>query len=273
MASKKHIVQKGETLESLSKKFYKDSIHAGSLGKLNNIAVQDNVRVGIELTLPPRIVSIGNWEKTEGGRKVQHVIYGNLQEKQKYLFPLPKKYQDKGYNTGERSFGALRGSRAHAGCDLYAPVGTKVYAVADGKVIKYYDFYWQTYALEINHGDFIVRYGEIQPPKEHKYKEDPPDSHICNGIPISFKKDTPITKGQHIAYVGQLRQKNKKTGKRQNFTHTMLHFELYKGDAIGELTNIDNKRFPHLKEQKNFMRRSDLLDPISFLDDTEFIES
>ncbi len=42
------------------------------------------------------------------------------------------------------------------------PVGTDIHAVADGVVIQdAYGFYLGSYALEVNHGSFVVRYGEI----------------------------------------------------------------------------------------------------------------
>jgi murein DD-endopeptidase MepM/ murein hydrolase activator NlpD len=65
------------------------------------------------------------------------------------------------YHTYARNFGAPRsgGTRKHAGCDLIAPKGTEILAMADGQVIQgpYY-FYEGTYALEVKHdnGMFIL---------------------------------------------------------------------------------------------------------------------
>ena len=51
----------------------------------------------------------------------------------------------------------------HAGCDLYFPQGTSIHAVADGVVTRGpYAFYCETFALEVDHGSFLARYGEIQ---------------------------------------------------------------------------------------------------------------
>src|SRR5690554_1143347 len=123
-----------------------------------------------------------------------------------YRFPLDFNYQDKGYHSGVRSFGSPRnnGTRFHAGCDLYAPVGSKVYAMDDGVYLKYYDFYGQTYAMEIRHGKRVIRYGEIQPPKDlHGYDILIPPDNIRNGF--RFVEGTEIKRGQLIGYVGQLR--------------------------------------------------------------------
>jgi murein DD-endopeptidase MepM/ murein hydrolase activator NlpD len=130
-----------------------------------------------------------------------------------------------------RSFAARRdgGARKHAGCDLYAAVGTPVFAVADGTVQRFAEFYLDTYALVIDHGGFIVRYGEI--------KKD-----IAEGLPIGAK----VKKGQQIGLVGRL------TG----LAISMVHFEMYDGSGSGPLT--DRNRAP-------FMRRADLIDPTSHL--------
>jgi murein DD-endopeptidase MepM/ murein hydrolase activator NlpD len=49
------------------------------------------------------------------------------------------------------------GSRKHGGADLYAPIGTNVYAVKGGTVIQNpYKFYRGSYAIEINHGNFVA---------------------------------------------------------------------------------------------------------------------
>src|ERR1035438_5940841 len=51
-------------------------------------------------------------------------------------FPLKHRPKES-YKERPRSFGGPRagGKRKHAGCDLYAPAGTEVLAVADGTVI------------------------------------------------------------------------------------------------------------------------------------------
>lgn len=149
------------------------------------------------------------------------------------LFPLFIS-PEKDYKTGMRRFGARRdkGKRLHAGCDLYAPKGTRIRAMQDGTVMRPVEyFYLSTYVLTIHHGDFIARYGEI--------------SHAQLGI----KNGAKIKKGDTIAYVGEL---NFKSGN----VMSMLHLELYSGTSSGPLSASGNK----------YKRRADLLDPTSILD-------
>jgi peptidoglycan hydrolase-like protein with peptidoglycan-binding domain len=185
----------------------------------------------------------------------------------KYRFPLDKKHRNKGYHSGARAFGSSRGARAHAGCDLYAPAGEPIYAIEDGTITNYYDYYWQTFALVINHNGTLVLYGEVQPPKNgHGYTgTDIPPENLRSGLANNLAVRSSVKKGQHIAYVGQLRQLDKKTNKRVNYKDTMLHFEMYKGNATGGLTQPSNKTFDNVPI-KNYMRRKDLLNPKEYID-------
>lgn len=147
-----------------------------------------------------------------------------------FTFPL-KKRPNLSYKTGGRYFGAQRSNgRLHAGCDLIAPPGTKIFAVADGVLGAKYPFYSGTDALEVEHtGGFVIRYGEI--------------SNLASGL----KRGSPVTRGQHIAYVGQLASGS-----------SMLHFEMYSGTGSGGLT---------VRSNKPYQRRQDLIDPTSYLDE------
>ena len=119
------------------------------------------------------------------------------------------------------------GSRKHGGADLYAPVGTNVYAVKGGTVIQNpYKFYRGSYAIEVNHGNFVARYSEI---------------NVASGL----RAGSIITQGQLIGTVADL-----------SLNKSMLHFEMYSGSATGPLTNRANLPY---------MRRSDLIDPTHFL--------
>lgn len=132
-----------------------------------------------------------------------------------------------------RYFGARRdgGRRLHAGCDLIAPVGTEIYAIDDGTVVELnQSFYHGTGVIALKHpGGYIARYCEILP-----------DSIEDTERNQRFKA------GDVIARVGKM------------YSMSMLHFELYAGTGSGPLTAHGSR--------SQFKRRSDLLNPTSFLD-------
>lgn len=136
------------------------------------------------------------------------------------------------YKDGMRRFGANRAKgRLHAGCDLYAPVGTPIYALDEGEVIRsVYYFYLGTYALEVQHPGFVARYGEI-----------------TRDVPAGVKKGARVERGQRLGAVGLL----------EGINMSMLHLELYSGRVSGPLT---------VRGNKPYQRRSDLIDPASILD-------
>ena len=170
-----------------------------------------------------------------GGKTIQKLAKMLTQTiaPQPLLFPLTNKPSES-YKTGMRAYGSNRsnGKRKHAGVDLYAPKGTAIRAMKDGKVIQHYSFYLGTKALEIDHGDMIIRYGEI--------------SDVAEGI----KTGVTVKRGQIIAYVGEL---SFKSGNKMS----MLHLEAYKGNAKGALT---------VRSAQPYQRRSDLFDPTKLLD-------
>ena len=171
----------------------------------------------------------------------------------------PPSQPEVAYNTGEfffpfakapasnwvdspRAFASNRnnGRRAHAGCDLYFEKGTWIYAIADGTVTRGpYPFYCETFALEIDHGEFLARYGEIQKT-------------------TTVKEGDTIHAGEQIAKVGHL------IG--IQVPSDMLHLELYDKTASGPLTITDRNRSKKTSDGIPFMRRMDLLDPTSRLD-------
>lgn len=170
-----------------------------------------------------------------GGKTIQKLAKMMLElvAPQRILFPFETKPSES-YKTGIRAYGSNRskGKRKHAGIDLYAPKGTAIRAMKDGKVLQHYSFYLGTHALEIDHGDMIIRYGEI--------------SRVADGI----KTGVNVKRGQIIAYVGELVFKS---GNKMS----MLHLEAYKGTGSGALT---------VRSSKPYQRRSDLFDPTSLLD-------
>lgn len=146
--------------------------------------------------------------------------------------PFPLDFiPDLSYKTGGRRFGFPRPSperpwRLHAGCDLIAPMGVNVYAVADGYVTLgpyRMDSHAAVFALEVHHGLFKVRYGEVSQ-----------DTLVRTGSVVEA--------GQHIAYVGEW---------------NMLHFELYLNSESGPL---------YQPNRRPYSRRGDVVDPSRYLD-------
>lgn len=154
----------------------------------------------------------------------------STQVKDAFTFPLAGPALAN-YTEPPRNFGSCRENctRRHAAADLYANTGTIIHAVSAGEVIDFYEFYLGTYALVIDHGDFIVRYGEIK-------------GSLPQGIAIGAQ----VRQGQGIAYVGRL----------IGLSQDMLHFERFAGWAQGPLT---------VRDQSPYQRRADLVDPTADL--------
>jgi len=137
------------------------------------------------------------------------------------------------YTSGMRRFNARRGGgkRSHAACDLYRFKDEPILSIAPGTVVRdRYYFYQGTYALEVVHsGGFIARYGEIT-------------GKSVDGVVKGGK----VKMGSRLGYMGKVNS---------NCCRPMLHFELFKGDKKGALSTSGNK----------FKRRSDLMDPTSYL--------
>jgi murein DD-endopeptidase MepM/ murein hydrolase activator NlpD len=113
-----------------------------------------------------------------------------------------------------------------------------MHAVADGAVVRGpYPFYCETFALEIDHGSFIARYGEIQSITDVRVGDS-------------------VRAGQKIAKVGHL------VG--IQVPSDMLHFELYDKSRTGPLT-VGSNADSAIRNGVPFMRRKDLIDPTSRL--------
>lgn len=164
-------------------------------------------------------------------------------------FPLPV-VPKQDFRTGGLAFGNNRGGLEHAACDLVAPAGTPVLAVADGVIwygpSKFFDskpdasgVRISTFELTVIHSDFIARYGEI-------------GQMLASGV----KPGATVKEGQQIASVG------KQVG------DTMLHFEMFSDvQSKGSLTQRGNTTYRNIPKYGNnrFNRRSDLLDPTMHL--------
>jgi len=157
-----------------------------------------------------------------------------------FFFPFPT-IPASDWIHSPRAFASNRanGLRAHAGCDLYFAKGTWIHAIGNGTVTRGpYPFYCETFALEVDHGDFLARYGEIQ-------------------AGTTVKEGDRVHAGQQIARVGHL------IG--IQVPSDMLHLELYDKSASGSLTITDSARSKKRPDGVPFMRRKDLIDPTSHL--------
>lgn len=151
--------------------------------------------------------------------------------------------------TGGRSFGSARTSssgtgRSHAGIDFIADVGTLVYAMTDGQVIRCSDnFYAGTGAVEVRNTDgSVARYCEIRP-----------SDAILGG-------QTEVHRGDVIGTV---------IANNAGGSH-MLHLEMYLGkdksgnQVSGSLTVSENYTYWYVTYDQGagpFQRRADLIDP------------
>ena len=129
------------------------------------------------------------------------------------------------------TFGVLRSkTRIHVARDLYYEVDEPIYAIYDGIVKNVYPFYYDTWAIEIEHDyeyksgyKLYVRYGEVS-------KND-----------ILVKKGDSVIRGQQIAKIGLLYNSKKKRyviqPKKSGDKRGMLHIEMYTGESTGKLSD------------------------------------
>jgi murein DD-endopeptidase MepM/ murein hydrolase activator NlpD len=149
-------------------------------------------------------------------------------------FPLP--YVPTKTYKGGNGFGAsrdnVRKGLKHAANDLAAPPGTPILAMDSGVVIggPYEFFKGPTFALEIQHPQFIARYCEIAKVAEVKIGD-------------------LVKEGQVIAYVGNQPGAD------------MLHLEFFTGELTGNLSFSPGTHPP-------FDRRDDVFNGVEFLDRT-----
>lgn len=159
-----------------------------------------------------------------------------------------------GRGAGMRAFRASRssGTRAHAGIDLYQPDFTPVLAMADGVVTRVDGFYMQTHVVEVDHGTFLARYGEVDPAS----------------IPV--RRGQAVSRGQVVGRVGILTKPN---GRRLGVPSMMLHLEMYDktegaGSGSGGVANLTRTHATSARDAftgRTFLRRRDLIDPTGLL--------
>ena len=182
-------------------------------------------------------------------------------------FPLDVKVPAYDVTSGQRQFGWNRGGRLHAGCDLYAPLGTLVRAIADGEVVYTSTNFTEakggqpaTGAIAVYHPglEVVVRYAEILVPSEY-------DDHqtalrkgyaaaaleLPEGAVVAPKwtKGDAVEEGDVLGALGQV----------ANVRNPMLHFELF-GSAA---------RDGVFRGKGVYSRVDSLLDPTDFLESLE----
>ena len=134
------------------------------------------------------------------------------------------------FHSGPAKFGSSRGSRKHAGCDMYSSEGTPVFSINDGRITEFSDNYYKgSSAIAINHGVFTARYCEIVPA-------------------FDLNIETNVSAGQFLGITMPLNI--------QQANNCMLHFEMYSNQATGPLTQVGG----------DYYRRSDLMNPTFYLD-------
>ena len=185
-----------------------------------------------------------------------------------WTFPFEKlPGQGATWQKGGTRFGAPRPAgkpttRAHAGVDILKVHTTPILAIADGDVVfvqsKFTssdDHKFDTDAIWVDHGTFIVRYGEIEPGSaiDSSGKRILTSTMPADRKALVLKPIAQVKQGKPLAKVGLAG------------IPSMLHFELYYGDRDGSLSDQSNTtNFPfisHTFSNRRFKRRSDLLDP------------
>ena len=158
-----------------------------------------------------------------------------------------------------RSIGALRGSgaRTHAGIDLFGKHRDTVLAITSGQIVSFYYFYRSTFALFVDHGDFVVNYGEVEGEsleafglKTPRFKPGPGkpmltvDSRGASQYVVLAKQGSQVGAGQPIARVGKM------------FRSSMLHIEFYAPGTLynKQWTTPSGPPPSELKDGTEFMR-------------------
>jgi murein DD-endopeptidase MepM/ murein hydrolase activator NlpD len=184
--------------------------------------------------------------------------YFQLTKTKPVIFPLRVKPEnDTGKTWGQNYYWAAsqgsnmttfnsnrsKGTRKHAGRDLYTLPETEIVAMADGTVLKTDPFYAGTDYIAVHHTtndgrEFIINYGEVAPGKKE------------------VKAGDKVVQGQKLGVTGYLHGITVISG----HTIYMIHFEHYTGS---EGFDLDKNHI--LSGDNRYKRRSDLVDPLEIL--------
>lgn len=162
-------------------------------------------------------------------------------------FPLPKHKglvpqfpPVRGTNLGQ-ALGYTRGSRsrAHAGVDL---MGSRqewpVVSIADGQIVNFYWFYNGTFALFVDHGNFVINYGEIRRDSLKRLGLKTP-MFTDGNVNISFKRRITTSSSSYpdfVAASGSQVKAGQQIGwiARHPSRNTMLHVEAYSSGTTNQ---------------------------------------
>lgn len=120
--------------------------------------------------------------------------------------------------------------RYHVGVDIFCSDGEEVVACADGRVVAFFKFYMtnageQSYALLVEHGDFVINYGEVKADSPTRY---------------GWQVGSQVQAGQKIARVSST---------------NMIHFETYRTGTTVSSRWMQNEAAPppSLRDPTNFL--------------------
>jgi len=184
------------------------------------------------------------------------------------------RYEDydhtEGDGTNVTTFGASRrGSRLHAGVDLYYDIGEPIYSMADGVVVETGGFYLGTDFIAIEHDVEVVPGHKVV----MRYSEIAPGYTLTVGDRVSA--------GDYIADVGLLQDSNGNPAVIQPGGATdangnwlpgdprgMLHLEVYTGE--GSYDSNGNFISLYTNSGSKYHRRNDLYDDPEVIVDDAF---
>lgn len=155
-----------------------------------------------------------------------------VQDKLSLVVPTADNFPGRALGSARTNGASLTPVRTHAGIDLFAKHMEIIVAIAPGRIVNFYYFYRSTFALIIDHGDFVVNYGEVdrnslkffnlKTPKLVDGNDNGPTTPVLTSASKSAKNYTflaaqgsEVKAGQPIAHVGKM------------FRSSMLHIEFY----------------------------------------------
>jgi len=177
-------------------------------------------------------------------------------------WPVPDSYSKRVPSNGEPgSFWEDRADRHHCGVDIYAPKGSEVLSIENGKVLEIGIFtspeevdYWNKtyYILILNEPGSIGKYAELED--------------------VRVKARDIVYTGQLIGHVGSVLNAKRITVKSPSYIQSlkkkgnisMLHFELYTSNPVEDDKYLGSNWFGSGKPEN-------LGDPTEYLESTEKI--